>query len=308
MKQLLTATRMNCLLACPRKHYWRYEVGLRRDTDATALRFGSAWHDAMEARWQGQAYDDALATALKPDYQLDETLVATIAGLLAGYYARWASDPVKEVHPEVEFRQPLRGSRSFDCGGKIDGLGVMEDGRLALVEHKTTAADLSPDSDYWLRLRSNPQVMQYILAARALGWDVSIVLYDVTRKPSIRLRQYESPDAYADRLKQDTQDRPDFYFVRREVPILEDDLAEFEAQRRELARMILNFRTAVRRLAKPEQAWPRHLSELQCRSCDFASFCLQNIVPDPAQPPAGFRVGPQHPELNPVAASKEKYA
>ena len=49
-KELMTASRMNTLLSCPRKHYWRYEVGMSRVTDAAALRFGTAWHAAMEAR------------------------------------------------------------------------------------------------------------------------------------------------------------------------------------------------------------------------------------------------------------------
>ena len=306
MKELITASRMNCLLDCPRKHYWRYEVGLKRDTDAAALRFGSAWHDAMEARWQGMPYADALDRALGKERQLDEAMVATLSGLLAGYYQRWSEDPVKELHPEVEFRHPLRGSRAFDCAGKIDGLGVLKDGRLVLVEHKTTSADISPDSDYWLRLRANPQVMQYVLAARALGWDVSEVIYDVTRKPSIRLRTNESCEDFSQRLAEDTQARADFYFARREVPILESDLEEFQIQRLELARLILNFRTSARKARSPEQAWPRHLTETHCRSCDYASFCLQNIVPDPVQPPAGFRVGQQNPELNHVAQEENK--
>ncbi len=300
MKELMTATRMNCLLDCPRKHYWRYEVGLKRETDAAALRFGSAWHQAMEARWQNLPYEVALAKALATDRTLDESTVATVAGLLAGYYRRWEDDPVKELHPEVEFRHPLRGSRSFDCAGKIDGLGVLHDGRLALVEHKTTSADIGPDSDYWLRLRANPQVLQYVLAAWSLGWDLGIVIYDVTRKPSIRVRKDESPEEYSERLTADTANRPDFYFARREVPILEDDLAEFQVQRLELSRLILNFRAAGRKTRSPEQAWPRHLTEMHCKLCDYSSFCLQNILPDPALPPAGFRVGPQNPELNTV--------
>lgn len=301
MKSLMTASRMNSLLSCPRKHYWRYEVGLCRLTDAAALRFGTAWHAAMEARWQGHTLDEALAAALDTAKDFDEATVATLSGLLDGYFAHWSEDPVKTLHPEIEFRHPLKGSRSFDVAGKIDGLGVLHDGRLALVEHKTTSSDVGPDSDYWIRLRSNPQVMQYVLAARALGWDVSVVLYDVTRKPSIRVRQNETPEDYAKRLAEDTRTRPEFYFARREVPILEDDIEEFTIQRQELARLILNFRAASRKARSPEQAWPRNLNELQCRTCDFASFCLQNIVPDPALPPAGFRVGPVNPELNTVA-------
>ncbi len=298
MKELMTASRMACLLDCPRKHYWRYECGLRREVDAMALRFGTAWHAAMEARWQKLGFDDALKAALATARDFDEATVATLSGLLAGYYARWAEDPVKELCAEVEFRSPLANSRTFDVAGKIDGLGILHDGRLALVEHKTTSADVGPDSDYWLRLRSNPQINQYVLAARSLGWDVAAVIYDVTRKPSIRVKQSETPEAYGERLAADAQERPDFYFARREVPILEDDLEEFGIQRFELARMILNFRAASRRSRLPHHGWPRHLTEMQCKFCDYESFCLQNIVPDPALPPAGFRVGVQNPELN----------
>lgn len=299
----MTASRMACLLDCPRKHYWRYECGLRRETDALALRFGTAWHAAMEARWQKLSFDDALKAALATASDFDEATVATLSGLLAGYYARWADDPVKELCAEVEFRSPLANSRTFDVAGKIDGLGILHDGRLALVEHKTTSADVGPDSDYWLRLRSNPQINQYVLAARSLGWDVAAAVYDVARKPSIRVKKDETPEAFGIRLAEDAQARPEFYFARREVPILEDDLEEFGIQRLELARMILNFRAASRRSRLPHHGWPRHLAEMQCRFCDYESFCLQNIVPDPALPPAGFRVGAQNPELNQAAAT-----
>lgn len=340
MKELLTASRMNCLLSCPRKHYYRYEVGLRRAVEADALRFGSAWHVAMEARWQGLSINDAFERALGDYQDLDELQVATLSGLLAAYYTRNFDDPIQSVHPEVEFRQPLAGSRTFDCAGKIDGLAVMKDGRLALVEHKTAGYDISPESDYWLRLRGNTQVMQYILAARSLGWDVALVIYDVTRKPMIAPKNIpnldaagckivldregnrifkkdgspresadiekgwtvqntvETPEQFADRLAQDAMDRPDFYFARREVPILEDDLAEFEIQRAVQARSILSCRAEGRRALKPEHGWPRNVGEMTCRNCDYAAFCLQNTPVDPAQPPAGFVVGAAHTELS----------
>jgi len=52
MKERMTASRMAALLGCPRKHYWRYEAGLPPVAEGHALRFGSARHAAMEARWQ----------------------------------------------------------------------------------------------------------------------------------------------------------------------------------------------------------------------------------------------------------------
>lgn len=297
MKELLTASRMASFLSCPRKHFWRYEVGLRRATDTDALRFGSAWHAAMEARWQGLDCTMAFDRAIKDKTELDELQVATLSGLLAAYYTWYKHDPIKTVHPEVEFRHALAGSRTFDCAGKIDGLAVLHDERLALVEHKTAGCDIGPESDYWLRLKGNGQVMQYVLAARALGWDVEVVIYDVTRKPAIRQKQNETPEQFGDRLAADAQERPDFYFARREVPILDDDLAEFEVQRQVLARQILSCRGESRRAHRPEHGWPRNVGEMTCKYCDYAGFCLQNAAVDAQHPPSGFTVGEAHSEL-----------
>jgi len=305
MKELLTATRMNMVLGCPRKHYWRYEVGLRSTSDAQPLRFGSAWHLGMEARWQGMTFEEALAVALSGAKEFNELDVAILSGMLAGYYFRYAhNEVVKELHAETEFRMPLSGSRTFDVAGKIDGLGVLHDGRLALVEHKTSGEDISDTSDYWLRLRFNQQIYQYVLAACALGWDVSHVIYDVARKPMIRVKQNETVEQFGQRLAEDTQARPEFYFARREVPILDQDVAEFEVQRLALSRQILFFRSASRSARKPEHGWPRNCGGMTCKFCEYEGFCMQNISVDPGNPPAGFAVGPINPELAEAGESK----
>lgn len=48
-KQLLTHSRQDAFKTCRRKHYYTYELGLRRIDDARALRMGSAFHAAIEA-------------------------------------------------------------------------------------------------------------------------------------------------------------------------------------------------------------------------------------------------------------------
>jgi hypothetical protein len=297
MKDLLTATRMATLLGCPRRHYWRYELGLKSATESHALRFGSAWHAAMEARWRGAPLELVIQTAVT-DCRFEEIDLATLTGLLTGYFRRYAEESVKELQPEVEFRHPIEGSRSFDSAGKIDGLGVLQDGRLVMVEHKTTSESLDSGSDYWIRLRLNQQVMQYVVAARALGWDVRMILYDVAKKPAIRQRQGESTAEFADRLAADTQERQDFYFARREVPVLDQDLSEFKVQRYELSKLILALRQAERRTAMREHAWPRNVNVMTCQGCEFAGFCLQGVHADAEHVPTGFRVGPAHGELS----------
>jgi len=288
----LSATRMAALLSCPRKHFLRYEVGLRPIQKAHALFFGSLWHFVMEARWNGYAMDSAIGFAIAEEGVITDMDFVTLRGLAVGYFALRgdAETEIASMEPEVEFRLPLEGSRTFESTGVIDGIGTMSDGRKALVEHKTTGEDISPSSDYWLRLRFNSQICQYVLAARAMGHDVATVLYDVTRKPAIRQKQNETVEQYGERLAADTKERPEFYFARREVPILDGDLAAFEAHRLQMSRMILSTRQGEKRLARREDAWIRNCSAMTCAGCEFAPFCLVNADIDAANPPDGFYI------------------
>lgn len=305
MNNVLTASRMSTLLTCQRKHYWKFEVGLIHESDSIALKFGKAMALAQEARLKGADAEGMLAAALPEQTDLDELTAATLTGMIAGYFSRYRDDGMfKELHPEVEFTLPLAGQRTFTLAGKMDGLGVLHDGRIVLKEDKTTASDISADSDYWLRLRWNTQLFQYVLAARELGWNVACVIYDVLRKPAIRPKQVakqdriETPAEFTQRLYEDTLARPEFYFARREVVVLEADLEEFRQHRLTLAKMILNLRSLEKRYPMPERAWPRNVSELTCRACPYSSFCLSNISVDLAHPPTGFKVGVFNPELS----------
>jgi len=290
MHDLLTASRMSLLQRCPRAHYWRYECCLKSTTVGDALRFGTAWHRAMEARALDATCEAALLAAIGDRSEVDELQVATLSGMLAGYWMRYPADGWI-VQPEVEFSFALRRGRgAMWAAGKIDGIATLP--ICAVIEHKTAGADIGPDSDYWLRLRGNMQVLQYVEGARRLGHGPRCVIYDVARKPTIRVKQSETIEQYADRLAADTLERPDFYFARREVPILEDELARFREERDQLAAEI-----AWRRRSR---AWPRAVSEMSCRICEFAGFCLQGMQADAEHVPAGYMCGRAHEELTEV--------
>jgi hypothetical protein len=305
-----------------------------------ALHVGTAWHAAMEHRWKGADYETALGAGLATSDALDAYTCATIGSLLAGYYWYYGeTEQFGKLLPELEFNEPLAGMVDFNTAGKIDGLGQLTDGRTALIESKTTRDSLDDDSDYWLRLRFNSQVYQYIMAARSAGWDLSEAIYDVTKKPGIKpkmvndldkdglkivvdrkgkrvykangeprltgdtaqgfeVKQHrETPKEFGDRLLLDVQERPTFYFARREVTILEDELEAFVAQRLTLTKQIEFARTMEAGLSKPEDAWPRHVDRQTCGFCSYKSFCLQNLSVDLKSPPAGFIIERFNPEL-----------
>lgn len=331
--ETLSVSRMEMYLQCNRKHYYGYEVGLEQMDKPHALRFGSAWARAMEARREGQSFQDTLRTACSNVEEVDELDVATIGALLAGYYLQYKTDALDKIHPEIAITTTIKYNRNFQGIAILDGLGTLPDGRHAMLEDKTTSSSVEPASEYWQRLRYNNQVFGNVDAARQEGWDVETVVYDVTRKPSIRPKESipelddvgrkivlnvdgervfkkdtlpresgdskkgytvktrrESVEEYGDRLAKDCQERPEFYYARREVPVLASDIEEFIASRDAVARQIINHRKEEERYTRKEYAWPRTCGRDTCNLCAFGSFCLQSAEVDKEHIPSGFKL------------------
>ena len=323
MNNKLTSTRLSSLRRCPRLHFYRYELGLSRIRSSTPLRLGAAFHAGLEAHNRG-ASDATVMQCTTADYDVvpqwadpvdwaveRETLKALLSGHIWRYGAEEASPDGLRRAGTLEFLgiervfdiplvNPDTGaiSRKFTLAGKIDAIVRLSDGRLAVLEYKTAGEDIGPDSEHWLRLRCDGQISQYVLASRAMGFDVATVIYDVTRKPTIRLRQKETPELYGQRLLADIGDRPDYYFQRREVPRLEDELTEYQAELWQQAQHLMELRRRAARLDDPSKAHFRNVGRMTCPQCEFAALCLNGIRVDPACPPSGFQVLEDvHPEL-----------
>lgn len=326
--ELLTSTRLATQRRCPKKHHLRYELGLSRIRTAQPLRLGAAFHRGLELRGIGACADEAISQAVAgyedvPDWADSydwQVECETVKNLLAGYFWRYENDDIQIVEVERTFEMPLinphtgRASRTFALAGKIDAIVRLPDSRLAVLEYKTAGEDIGPNSDYWLRLRYDPQISLYVLGARALGYfDVATVLYDATRKPTISplratppdKRKYkkdgelyanqretdETPEDFGARLLNDIADRPDFYFQRREVPLLDDELAEFQAELWHQAKQLLEARRHGR--------WFRNVSKFTCGTCEFADLCLSGVRVTPGVAPSGFQIlDDVHPELS----------
>jgi RecB family exonuclease len=304
-RELLTTSRMNCLRRCPREHYLRYELRLRRSAEASYLRLGSAYHRGIELISQGMEPAEAIADAISgyahcpPSIEADKWAVEreTVTALIAGHAWRYGNDELEIIEVEKPFEIPLRNpktgaaSRTFLLAGKIDAIGRLPDGRYVVVEYKTTGDDIAPGAMYWLRLRHDPQISLYVIAARELGYDVAGVFYDACRKPTIRLKKTETPEEYGQRLWEDiTSVRPDYYYQRHEIPRLEDELEAFSIDAWDQAKQLMDVRRHKR--------WFRNASRWTCDFCDYAGICLSGQRIDPNAPPSGFRVAETaHPEL-----------
>lgn len=198
-KQLLTHSRQNSFKTCRRQHYLAYELGLRRTTDAKALRMGSAFHNGVEVLGKGGTLEAACEAVRKcydrPDvfdpYEWDIER-ETVLRLVCAYQWRWSNHPLEYLAVEQSFELPLlnpetgKATSLFNLAGKIDGIVRMEDTRQAVKETKLFGDDIGPDSELWRRMRIDHQVSLYMTAARRLGYPVETVLYDVARKPTIK--------------------------------------------------------------------------------------------------------------------------
>jgi hypothetical protein len=252
---LLSNSEKRCFQSCKRKHYIRYRL-LKRPLLASApQRFGSLVHMGLEAWWlAAKAGGDRLAAALeavRTEKYVEPIDLVRAEELLAAYDVRWAYEVVEVLAVEIEFEAPITNpetgatSRTYALGGKIDAIARLADGRVVIVEHKTSSEDISGGSDYWKRLRLDSQVSDYFVGARALGFDVEGCLYDVIGKPKLQpfeatpvdKRQYkkdgslyasqrdrsETLDEYRARLRAHLAENLDRYYQRGIVVRLEED-------------------------------------------------------------------------------------
>jgi hypothetical protein len=335
-RRILTHSSEAAFKTCPRRYYLSYQLGLRPAFSSDALRMGNAFHIGLESAKHGNdataaatAVRDAYADADCPpwlDREEFEVEQETAVALVLGWMHKWKDDRICEyVAIEHSFELPIlnpttgRVTPSYNSGGKIDAICRLPDDRLAIVEHKTTSESIEPGSDYWNRLLMDSQISRYVLAARQSGFDVRTTVYDVTRKPQIRPRQTtkqersqgtyyglrldcacpdrETPQMYGARLLTDLVTRPEFYFARMEIPRLDADLSEFQAEQWTIQRAIRESELNERNWGAA--AWPRNTGAcLFPYRCQFFDVCRGLSGNPQEQIPDGFkRVDVLHPEL-----------
>ncbi len=316
--QVLTHTRLACFRACPRRHYLRYELGLRPEDTGFALKVGSAFHRAIEAVAKGRDPEAAIAEGLDDPYDL-----ALVAAMFDGHQRRWADAHLEVVASELPFDLPLVNPATgaatpiWRVGGVIDAIVRLPDGRLALLEVKTTSRDFAPGADYWLRLHLDSQLSIYVIAARELAHEVETVLYDVMRRPALRplkatpdvSRKYtkdgrlyanqrerdETPEEFAARVAADIAAKPDHYFARIEIARLDQDLEE--------CRRDLWIQQQTIRACQRADGWYRNPGAcFEPFACDYLAVCQHRDLD--TQTPVGFvRSDSIHPELDGAAMS-----
>ena len=222
---------------CPERFRKRVVEGWSETGLQDALEFGNAFHDCMEnieelppeqttVAYQKRRFTEgALQSHQREEF---EKLMAMVEGAVHGHTRYWLKDnkTMNWVAREHQFDLPYElDGKVIRLRGKIDGIyrETKDSNRLWVFESKTKS---EIDQEGLHRtLRQDLQTMMYCLAVSAMfNEDVSGVLYNVIRRPSIRPRKDESLAQFAVRVKEDYQTRPEFYFHRWEVLLEKNDL------------------------------------------------------------------------------------
>jgi len=132
---------------------------------------------------------------------------------LSGYRWNYSNAPVEVLARELKFSMPLLGPSgralpNVCVDGMIDKL-VRYNGKLAIVEHKSTSKSVDSDSSFWAHLKLDVQTTLYIAAAQKMQLDgdleaygvkptdelINTILYDAWHKPGISPKKLTQADS-----------------------------------------------------------------------------------------------------------------
>lgn len=211
----ISYSKYQTLRTCPRLFYWEHVRFMQRAREDGARAFGQLYHLGLEAWWrtagEGDApwidTDVALVNALRAisegskHSETDSYEVAKAESMMIAYHAYYYDLQFERIGEgaEVWYEVPLRDPDGATVGnwkqiGRKDVLVRFEDRvRASVVEHKSTASDITPGTDYWTRLDVDGQISAYIDAGNASGHDVCEVMWDASRKPDLSPKR-KTPD------------------------------------------------------------------------------------------------------------------
>jgi hypothetical protein len=201
------------------------------------------------------------------------------------YFDYWKDDFKKLIWEQLEgeFKIPYqtKDGRQTIIRGKMDG--VFKRNGLWLFESKFKSR--IEEGDIVDTLAIDLQVMLYIWAlGKGYKLQPSGVLYNIVRRPGLRLGKTETMPQLALRIKKDIESRPDFYFFRFEVAVDREDIAKWAA---EFEQMLVDF------LDWWEGKNGHYKNTGSCLTkygrCDFLTACVENKFLNLIKRPVVFR-------------------
>lgn len=195
----ITASSMNAYDKCPRLYKYRYIDQKQSSRPQPALLSGSAFHIGTQSFWEKDSLDTMLAKVSQFTGENEHFLTdagkldaVKVEAYVRGYHHhRSAAGPwqgLEVIGVELEWAQEFEG---VEFKGKIDLLLRDSEGRIYIVDHKTSGArDVDNfSSAWWSRLRFDTQLVTYRMAMEEMirlgkidGSGQVSLAYDVVQK------------------------------------------------------------------------------------------------------------------------------
>lgn len=245
-KDGVTYSFLSEFLQCRESARLSYVEGWSQKGLIEALEFGSAIHKCLEGAASGQAHDYDRILNLHRKQRLQYLAPGTIHDfdrildmariVFPRYHTYWQEKGGMEHQPDTQFLSAeesfsipytLPDGRTINIRGRFDAV-LNYKGQIWLMEDKTKSVVDDRITDY---LPHDLQTMLYCHAIKVIyGQTVSGILYNVIRRPMLRLGAKETVPELLARIQQDVVKRPEHYFLRWMVALAPDDVANWSSR------------------------------------------------------------------------------
>lgn len=223
-------------MSCFQRWNYRYnQLMVMPGVTAFPLTVGTAFHDAMEQFYKTKGARVNVATLQfkehdipsLQDIQKQEYWNHVLPAMVEAYMIYYKTDHIKWTILDLEREVDIE-YRGIRCRGKID-LTIQDGNGIWIADHKTTSKlSISIVAGWDFRF----QFMFYIWLMSKLPDPIKLKGYYVNavKKPELRVKQNESIQSFAVRVKEDMIHNPDKYFYREPYIIGKDALTHFERE------------------------------------------------------------------------------
>lgn len=276
-------SRIQVYQTCQRKYKLRYVDRIYQRKFPHYLTFGNAVHKFFESFYsrlpnapkQIKKVFAAVDKSLLSKDEIEAMVIqeAIAQGIASSYAIRYAGDFEKYQNfiTEKEGVVPV-GNHTLE--GRLDVLSQDKDGDWWVIDHKTASFI---NSDYIERAKMDWQILGYMLIGKELlggKWPKGVV-YNLIKKPAIRLRSAESIASFTKRIEEEYTQYADekSYFTRQEVLIGKSTLTEYLAELNEMLNMIDSQH-------KRDSSWPKSTGSCigKYGSCEYMPICTSGQV------------------------------
>lgn len=183
----LSNSKANTWRRCPKKYFYKYELGLRPKQKQLPLERGDWLHQMLQAHYEGEDWHEVHSKLTKQFLTLFEEereelgdLPAETARIMRSYVRRWKAEDQRYTVIDAELDEILTMSNGVEFNFIIDLIVEDERGGLWLWDHKTVKNFM--DQDFMLL---DAQLARYFWAAEKMGYKPlkGVMFNEIRTKP-----------------------------------------------------------------------------------------------------------------------------